>query len=64
MPVLDRGFIFGGGIYEVTRLDGEPVGAGKPGAVFAALYAAYQRARAGEAEEGVEENESRERLAV
>jgi D-alanine transaminase len=51
-------------VLPVTRLDDEPVGAGKPGAVFAALYAAYQRAKAGEAEEGVEKNESRERLAV
>ncbi|MFT4063565.1 D-amino acid aminotransferase [Paraburkholderia sp.] len=51
-------------VLPVTRLDDEPVGAGKPGAVFAALYAAYQRAKAREAEEGVEENESRERLAV
>jgi D-alanine transaminase len=59
-------------VLPVTRLDGAPVGAGKPGAVFAALYAAYQRAKAAEAadvaavaavEEGVE-NESRERLAV
>ncbi|HEY2023063.1 D-amino acid aminotransferase [Paraburkholderia sp.] len=51
-------------VLPVTRLDDEPVGAGKPGAVFAALYAAYQRAKAGEAEEGVQENESRERLTV
>ncbi|WP_233828028.1 D-amino acid aminotransferase [Paraburkholderia sp. ZP32-5] len=51
-------------VLPVTRLDDEPVGEGKPGAVFAALYAAYQRAKAGEAEEGVEENESRERLTV
>ncbi|NML33250.1 D-amino acid aminotransferase [Paraburkholderia antibiotica] len=51
-------------VLPVTRLDDEPVGAGRPGAVFAALYAAYQQAKAGEAEEGVE-NESREqRLTV
>ncbi|MGF6634998.1 D-amino acid aminotransferase [Paraburkholderia sp. MM6662-R1] len=53
-------------VLPVTRLDGAPVGAGRPGAVFAQLYAAYQRAKAAEAaaaEEGVE-NESRERLTV
>ncbi|SIT37072.1 D-alanine aminotransferase [Paraburkholderia ribeironis] len=59
-------------VLPVTRLDGQPVGAGKPGAVFAALYAAYQRAKAKQAQEaqtaqqaqqGVE-NESRERLTV
>ncbi|OLL33439.1 D-amino acid aminotransferase [Burkholderia sp. SRS-W-2-2016] len=50
-------------VLPVTRLDAAPVGAGKPGAVFAALYEAYQRAKAAEAEEGVE-NESRERLTV
>ncbi|WP_233846580.1 D-amino acid aminotransferase [Paraburkholderia sp. HD33-4] len=53
-------------VLPVTRLDGSSVGAGKPGAVFAALYAAYQRAKAAEAaaaQEGVE-NESRERLTV
>ncbi|WP_018436777.1 D-amino acid aminotransferase [Paraburkholderia atlantica] len=53
-------------VLPVTRLDGAPVGAGQPGAVFAALYAAYQRAKAAEAaaaQEGVE-NESRERLTV
>jgi D-alanine transaminase len=56
-------------VLPVTRLDGAPVGAGKPGAVFAALYAAYQRAKTAEAaalaaaEEGAE-NESRERLTV
>ena len=37
-------------VLPVTRLDGQPVGAGKPGAVFAALYAAYQRAKAKEAQ--------------
>jgi D-alanine transaminase len=51
-------------VLPVTRLDDEPVGAGKPGAVYAALYAAYQRAKAGEAERGMQENESRERLTV
>ncbi len=30
----------------ITRLDGRPVGSGRPGPVFAALYAAYQRAKA------------------
>lgn len=30
----------------ITRLDGGPVGNGRPGPVFAALYAAYQRAKA------------------
>lgn len=30
----------------ITRLDGHPVGTGRPGPVFAALYAAYQRAKA------------------
>jgi D-alanine transaminase len=54
-------------VLPVTRLDGAPVGAGKPGAVYAALYAAYQRAKAAEAAEAVKEgveNESRERLTV
>jgi D-alanine transaminase len=53
-------------VLPVTRLDGVPVGTGQPGAVFAALYAAYQRAKATEAaaaREGVE-NEPRERLTV
>ncbi|APA85938.1 D-amino acid aminotransferase [Paraburkholderia sprentiae WSM5005] len=53
-------------VLPVTRLDGTPVGAGQPGAVFAALYAAYQRAKAAQAtaaQEGAE-NESRERLTV
>lgn len=39
-------------VLAVTRLDGEPVGhgagKGKPGPVFARLYAAYQRAKASE----------------
>jgi D-alanine transaminase len=53
-------------VLPVTQLDGQPVGEGKPGAVFAALYAAYQRAKtqeAREAQQGVE-NESRERITV
>jgi D-alanine transaminase len=50
-------------VLPVTRLDAAPVGAGKPGAVFAALYDACQRAKAADAKEGVE-NESRERLTV
>ncbi|MFM0173687.1 D-amino acid aminotransferase [Paraburkholderia sediminicola] len=53
-------------VLPVTQLDGQPVGEGKPGAVFAALYAAYQRAKtqeAREARQGVE-NESRERVTV
>lgn len=37
-------------VLPVTRLDDQPVGDGKPGAVFAALYAAYQRAKAKEAQ--------------
>lgn len=50
-------------VLPVTQLDGQPVGSGKPGAVFAALYAAYQRAKAKEAQEaqGVE-SESSERI--
>ena len=36
-------------VLPVTQLDGKPVGDGKPGAVFAALYAAYQRAKAEQA---------------
>jgi D-alanine transaminase len=53
-------------VLPVTQLDGRPVGGGKPGAVFAALYAAYQRAKtqqAREARQGVE-NESRERVTI
>jgi D-alanine transaminase len=53
-------------VLPVTRLDGQQVGEGKPGAVFAALYTAYQRAKdkeAQQAQQGVE-NESRERLTV
>ncbi|ACD14924.1 D-amino acid aminotransferase [Paraburkholderia phytofirmans] len=53
-------------VLPVTQLDGRPVGEGKPGAVFAALYAAYQRAKAQqarEAQQGVE-NEFRERVTV
>ncbi|EIF28754.1 branched-chain amino acid aminotransferase/4-amino-4-deoxychorismate lyase [Burkholderia sp. Ch1-1] len=53
-------------VLPVTRLDSQPVGEGKPGAVFAALYAAYQRAKAQEAREAQQgvENESRERITV
>ena len=36
-------------VLPVTELDGRPVGDGKPGPVYAALYAAYQRAKAREA---------------
>jgi D-alanine transaminase len=36
-------------VLPVTDLDGYPVGNGKPGPVYAALYAAYQRAKAHEA---------------
>jgi D-alanine transaminase len=51
-------------VLPVTQLDGQPVGDGKPGAVFAALYAAYQRAKAKEAHEAQQgvESESRERI--
>jgi D-alanine transaminase len=55
-------------VLPVTQLDGKPVGDGKPGAVFAALYAAYQRAKAKEAAEarGAQQqgakNESGERI--
>jgi D-alanine transaminase len=57
-------------VLPVTQLDGQPVGEGKPGAVFAALYAAYQRAKLKEAQEAQQgaQNESDkrsdERLAV
>jgi len=30
----------------ITRLDGQPVGHGKPGPVFERLYARYQQAKA------------------
>ncbi|MGN8135935.1 D-amino acid aminotransferase [Paraburkholderia sp. 22099] len=51
-------------VLPVTQLDGQPVGDGKPGAVFAALYAAYQRAKAKQAREARQgvENEFRERI--
>ena len=51
-------------VLPVTQLDGQPVGSGKPGAVFAALYAAYQRAKAKEAQEAQQgvESESSERI--
>jgi D-alanine transaminase len=56
-------------VLPVTQLDGQPVGSGKPGAVFAALYAAYQRAKVKEAQEAQqgakhESAEQSERLAV
>ncbi|OAJ60332.1 D-amino acid aminotransferase [Paraburkholderia ginsengiterrae] len=56
-------------VLPVTQLDGQPVGEGKPGEVFAALYSAYQRAKAHEALEAQEaqqgvENESRERVTA
>ncbi|WP_321934368.1 D-amino acid aminotransferase [Paraburkholderia sp. J8-2] len=37
-------------VLAVVALDGKPVGAGKPGPVYAALHAAYQRAKQREAE--------------
>ncbi|HKT91418.1 MAG TPA: aminotransferase class IV, partial [Paraburkholderia sp.] len=37
-------------VLAVVALDGKPVGAGKPGPVYAALDAAYQRAKQREAE--------------
>jgi D-alanine transaminase len=40
-------------VLPVTELDGRPVGSGKPGPVYAALYAAYQRAKAREMNEVV-----------
>lgn len=51
-------------VLPVTQLDGQPVGDGEPGAVFAALYAAYQRAKAKQAREARQgvENEFRERI--
>lgn len=33
-------------VLPVTELDGRPIGSGKPGPVYAALFAAYQRAKA------------------
>ena len=38
-------------VMPITVLDGEPVGDGRPGAVYAALYDAYQRAKARELRE-------------
>jgi D-alanine transaminase len=35
-------------VMPITVLDGEPVGDGRPGAIYAALYDAYQRAKARE----------------
>ena len=49
-------------VLPVTQLDGQPVGSGKPGAVFAALYAAYQQAKAKEAQQQGAKNESGERI--
>jgi len=40
-------------VLPVTSLDGEAVGDGKPGPVYAALYAAYQRAKARAASEAL-----------
>jgi D-alanine transaminase len=34
-------------VLPITRLDGRPVGSGRPGPVFATLYAAYQAAKRG-----------------
>jgi D-alanine transaminase len=59
-------------VLPVTQLDAQPVGTGKPGAVFAALYAGYQQAKmkeaqnAQEAQQGAkhESAEHSERLAV
>jgi D-alanine transaminase len=31
----------------VTLLDGRPIGSGKPGPIYARLYAGYQRAKQG-----------------
>jgi D-alanine transaminase len=36
-------------VLSVTTLDGQPVGSGRPGPVYAQLYAAYQQAKAAEA---------------
>jgi D-alanine transaminase len=33
-------------VLPITRLDGQPVGTGKPGPVYARLYAGYQQAKA------------------
>jgi D-alanine transaminase len=38
-------------VMPITLLDGKPVGNGRPGAVYAALYEAYQRAKARELHE-------------
>jgi len=32
-------------VLPITTLDGQPVGDGRPGPVYARLYAAYQRAK-------------------
>ena len=51
-------------VLPVTLLDGQPVGEGKPGAVFATLYAAYQDAKAKEAQDAQQgvKSESRENI--
>jgi D-alanine transaminase len=53
-------------VLPVTQLDGQPVGDGKPGAVYTALYAAYQHAKTREAQEAQQglENESSERITA
>lgn len=53
-------------VLPVTQLDGRPVGKGQPGPVYAALYDAYQRARAREAVDALQgvEDESGERIPV
>ena len=38
-------------VMPITVLDGKPVGAGRPGPVYAALYDAYQRAKTRELSE-------------
>ena len=32
-------------VLPVTRLDGKPIGTGKPGPIYGKLYAGYQRAK-------------------
>lgn len=59
-------------VLPVTQLDGRSVGSGQPGAVYAALYAAYQRAKAKEVQDAHSvqlvrqgaENGSSERIPV
>jgi D-alanine transaminase len=45
-------------VLPVTRLDGQLVGSGRPGPVYARLYAAYQQAKAAEAAAPVSTEES------